>query len=112
MKVQVREHVRRTHPWDLVRIAAHLPNFVRLFFRLLADRYVSGFAKLLMVSAAIYAVSPLDFLPDLMPLAGQMDDLTIFLMASRMFLQLCPKERVRMHVADIDRTGRWAPFAD
>lgn len=108
MKVQVREHIRRQHPWNVVHFAAHLPNFVRLFVRLLADRCVSGFAKALLLASVVYAVSPMDFLPDLMPVLGQMDDLTIFIMACRMFLHLCPRERVRLHVAEIDRT--WTPF--
>jgi uncharacterized membrane protein YkvA (DUF1232 family) len=62
------------------------------------------------VAGAVYAVSPLDFLPDVMPLLGQVDDLTIFAMVCRMFIQLCPRDVVEEHIAKVDRTGVWAPF--
>jgi uncharacterized membrane protein YkvA (DUF1232 family) len=94
--------VARNHPWDVVRFVAHLPNFVKLFVRLMGDRRVHWLPKALLLAAGVYALSPLDFLPDLMPLLGQVDDLTIFAMGCRMFLRLCPEEVVREHVARID----------
>lgn len=110
MKIRVKEHVAPHRPWDVVRFVSHLPDFARLFFRLLGDRRVAFMAKVLLLASAIYAVSPLDFLPDLMPLLGQVDDLAIFTMACRMFIQLCPRPVVQEHIAEIDRTGQWAPF--
>ena len=109
MKVRVEEHVARHRPWDIVRFVSHLPSFVRLYLRLLADRRVSFFAKALLASAAVYAVSPLDFLPDLMPVLGQMDDLSIFVLACRMFMRLCPRPVVEEHIQSIDSTGEMAP---
>ncbi|MCC2669605.1 MAG: hypothetical protein K0Q72_2076 [Armatimonadetes bacterium] len=111
MKIRVKEHVARQRPWDVVRFVSHLPDFVRLFLRLLGDRRVPFMAKALLISGVVYAVSPLDFLPDLMPLLGQVDDLSIFALACRMFVQLCPRPVVESHVQDIDRTGEWLPFA-
>lgn len=110
MKVQIKEHVRRQHPWNVFMFLRHLPNFVRLFWRLIRDPRVGFAAKALIVAAGVYAVSPLDFLPDLFPILGQADDLTIFLMAGQMFLSSCPHEVVREHVAEIDGTGRWVPY--
>lgn len=110
MKVQVKEHVARHHPWTVVQFVRHLPNFFRLFLRLLSDQRVSAWAKALLVGAAIYAVSPLDFLPDLMPVLGQVDDLTLFVMACRWFIQLCPRGVVQEHVQRLDRSGEFRPF--
>lgn len=110
MKIRVKEHVAPYRPWDVFRFVSHLPDFVRLFFRLLGDSRVAFMAKALLVASAAYAVSPLDFLPDVMPLLGQVDDLTIFVMACRMFIQLCPREVVEEHIARIDASGRWTPF--
>ncbi len=110
MKKAVTRAIARHRPWDVVRFVAHLPNFVRLFVGLLGDRRVGLLAKALFLFAGVYAVTPLDFLPDLMPLLGQVDDLSIFLMGCRMFLQLCPREVVREHVARVDASGEWAPF--
>ncbi|HEU4751544.1 MAG TPA: DUF1232 domain-containing protein [Armatimonadota bacterium] len=110
MKTQVKELARRSRPTDVFRFVLHLPNFVRLFLGLLGDRRVSGWAKLLFLGGIIYAVSPLDFIPDLMPLVGELDDLTVFILSCRMFVQACPIHVVDEHVARIDQTGRWAPF--
>lgn len=89
-----------------------MPSFVRLFLRLLGDSRVGLFAKAILISGVIYAITPLDFLPDLLPMLGQMDDLAIFAMACKMFLQLCPLPVVREHVAAIDRTGKWSPVGE
>jgi uncharacterized membrane protein YkvA (DUF1232 family) len=110
VKALVKEAVRRNRPWDVFRFAAHLPSFVRLFLALLGDRRVPAGAKALFLAGAVYAVTPLDFLPDLMPVMGQVDDLAIFGMACRFFIGLCPPDVVDEHVARIDRSGRWMPF--
>ena len=110
MKTQVKDMVRRSQPWDVFRFVTHLPNFARLFLGLMKDQRVSMWAKGLLLAAFGYAVSPFDFLPDLMPLLGQMDDLALLAMAFRTFLQLCPKPVVEEHVQRIDQSGTWAPF--
>ena len=46
--------------------------------------------KVVPVMAGLYLVSPLDVIPDLFPLVGQMDDLTLSLIAIATFLRLCP----------------------
>jgi len=110
LKIQAREHVRRHRPWDIFNFVRHLPSFVRLFVRLLRDARVSVFAKALLMSALVYCLSPLDFIPDLLPMLGQVDDLAIFVMACRAFISLSPREVVRQHVGELDRSGRWQPF--
>lgn len=110
MKVQVTQHLRRGRPWDIIRAIAHLPNFVKLYFRLLSDRRIGLWPKALLIGAIAYAVSPLDFIPDMIPVVGEMDDLAIVLFACRTFIQMCPQEIVAEHVRGIDQTGAWAPF--
>jgi uncharacterized membrane protein YkvA (DUF1232 family) len=51
-----------------------LPNMVRLCGRLLADGRVPLTEKALFAGAAIYALMPLDLIPDLLPFIGQIDD--------------------------------------
>jgi len=110
VKIRVKEHVAPHRPWDVFRFLSHLPDFGRLYLRLLGEHRVAFMAKVLLLAGAVYAVSPLDFLPDVMPLLGQVDDLTIFAMVCRMFIQLCPREVVDEHISRIDRTGAWSPF--
>ncbi len=52
-----------------------LPNMVKLFGKLLTDKRVPTTEKILVVGAIAYVIMPLDFIPDVIPFAGQIDDL-------------------------------------
>ncbi len=58
-----------------------LPAYLKLLGRLLFDRRVSKLDKALVLGAIAYIVSPLDFIPDLLPFLGQVDDLFLLLIA-------------------------------
>jgi uncharacterized membrane protein YkvA (DUF1232 family) len=51
-----------------------LPNMVALCGRLLMDGRVPMTEKALFAGAILYALMPLDFIPDLLPFIGQVDD--------------------------------------
>jgi uncharacterized membrane protein YkvA (DUF1232 family) len=51
-----------------------LPNLVALCARLLADKRVPVTEKALFAGAIVYALMPLDFIPDMLPFVGQIDD--------------------------------------
>ena len=51
-----------------------LPNMVALCGRLMMDARVPLTEKALFAGAVIYAVMPLDFIPDFIPFVGQIDD--------------------------------------
>lgn len=90
------------------RFLMHLPNFIRLYWRLLRDPRVGMLAKLVMVLGITYVVIPLDLLPIyLAPLAGLglLDDIIVFYIASRAFIRLCPRTVVEEHVYLIDQGG-------
>ena len=52
-----------------------LPNLVRLLGRLLSDSRVPTAEKALFAAAIIYVIMPLDFIPDVFPFIGQVDDI-------------------------------------
>ena len=54
-----------------------LPNLVMLMGRLLKDSRVPAAEKALFAAAIIYVISPLDFIPDVFPFIGQVDDLYV-----------------------------------
>lgn len=51
-----------------------LPNMVALCGRLLMDGRVPVAEKALFAGAIIYALMPFDFIPDMLPFVGQIDD--------------------------------------
>ncbi|HLA12954.1 MAG TPA: YkvA family protein [Pyrinomonadaceae bacterium] len=65
-----------------------VPNMVLLCLRLLSDSRVPKTEKALVAGAIIYALIPLDLVPDLIPFVGQIDDayliaLTLLRLANR-----------------------------
>jgi uncharacterized membrane protein YkvA (DUF1232 family) len=59
--------------------------------------------KALPVLAAFYVISPLDFVPDVVPVLGQLDDLGLLLLTLELFLRFCPPAAVAFHRAAIDQ---------
>ena len=102
MTASIRRSVQRYSPWEIARFARRFPAMARLYARLFGDRRVSAFAKAFLVGGGVYALTPMDFLNDLIPLLGQMDDLALFALACRSFLGLCPREVVEEHSAAIE----------
>ena len=82
-------------------ILRHLPNFVRLYWRLFRDPRVSLIAKGVLVAAAVYVVLPLDLVPDFTPVLGQLDDIAVLIGACTLFVHLCPADVVAEHVRRI-----------
>ena len=79
----------------------HLPNFARLYWRLFRDRRVPILPKALLVLTLVYVVSPLDVIPDFIPVIGEMDDVAVVLSGLWLFIRLCPPEVVRETVHDV-----------
>jgi uncharacterized membrane protein YkvA (DUF1232 family) len=84
---------------------------LRLAWRLLREPRVPLFAKVVPALAALYVVSPLDFIPDILPVLGQMDDLGILILSVKLFLRLCPASATTFHAAAITAGRRFAPMA-
>jgi uncharacterized membrane protein YkvA (DUF1232 family) len=93
------------------RLLRMLFSQVRLTGRLLREPRVPLFAKAVPVLAALYLVSPLDFIPDLFPLVGQLDDMTLSLLALATFLRLCPAGPVAFHRGALAEGRPYSPMS-
>lgn len=90
---------------DLVQASGFLHNLInqgRLVWRLFNDRRVPGWAKLIPVAGALYLLSPIDLMPDmLLPGLGELDDMGAILLSLKMFVELSPPEIVREHLQNL-----------
>jgi uncharacterized membrane protein YkvA (DUF1232 family) len=73
----------------------------RLAIRLFREPRVPVLVKAVPVLAAVYLISPLDAVPDLIPVLGQLDDLGFVVFALEMFVRLCPEAAVAFHRASL-----------
>lgn len=84
----------------LGNIGSDFFNNIQLAFRLYMDPRVSLVMKALVPVLALgYFVLPVDFLPDVVPILGQLDDVAVLLLAMRMFISLAPSDVVSEHRA-------------
>jgi uncharacterized membrane protein YkvA (DUF1232 family) len=71
-------------------------NKLKLIFRLMGDRRVSFFAKLIPIGTLIYLVSPIDAIS--IPIIGAVDDAALLWLGSYIFTELCPPDVVQEHI--------------
>ncbi len=75
---------------------------VKLVLRLMADRRVNFFLKLLPIGALAYLISPVDLAPGLaLPVIGALDDAAIIWLGTTLFMELCPPGVIREHVRNL-----------
>lgn len=69
----------------------------RLALRLLRDPRVPTAAKVLFGATVLYMLSPIDVVPDWLPVLGQADDIVVLMAGLNLFLRACPKWLVEEH---------------
>jgi uncharacterized membrane protein YkvA (DUF1232 family) len=67
---------------------------VRLVWKLIRSPEVPLYLKVLPALAVIYVLIPTDFIPDVLPVVGQLDDLTALLVGAKVFIELAPQDVV------------------
>ncbi|MCC6614645.1 MAG: DUF1232 domain-containing protein [Anaerolineae bacterium] len=70
---------------------------VRLTYRLLRDPRVPFWAKVIPFLPLVYLLSPIDFVPDFIPVLGQLDDLTLLIAGMRLFEAMIPDYIAQEH---------------
>lgn len=74
-----------------------LPNMVALCARLMVDKRVPKTERALFAAAVIYAIIPFDFIPDMIPFVGQIDDLFLIALTLLRLIDRSDDSVVREH---------------
>jgi uncharacterized membrane protein YkvA (DUF1232 family) len=86
-------------PRDRVAKMLHrLPAYLRLSWRLTRDPLLSRARRVAVIAAAGYLASPIDLVPDMIPVIGRLDDVAVALAAIRLALAGLSPERRRFHL--------------
>ena len=65
----------------LTEVITVVPNLVKLTGRLLGDKRVPLRAKMVIGAAAVYVASPVDLIPEFVPVIGWADDILVVMFA-------------------------------
>ncbi len=72
---------------------------VKLILRLIGDKRVNPWLKIIPIGGLLYLISPIDLIPDIaLPIIGELDDAAVLWITNYFFVELCPPEIVREHV--------------
>ena len=83
---------RRLTPRFLRDLRDVVPACARLAWRLRADKRVPRSAKVALVLAALWVASPIDLIPEFLPVIGQLDDVVVVAVALRYAARRVPGE--------------------
>lgn len=106
---------------EVATLLRRLPKYGRLAWALARDPRLSRARRAAVLAGAAYVISPIDLVPGIIPVVGQLDDMLVALGAIRLALSgLKPEERVQRLAAvgltqqdldtDIRNTGRVAAW--
>jgi uncharacterized membrane protein YkvA (DUF1232 family) len=90
--------------WPFLPVAARAPLYGRLVLELLRDPRVPWSRKAIIGLAAAYVASPVDIIPDAIPLVSRIDDVAVAIIALDLFLDGVPRDVMieRMYALGID----------
>ena len=74
-----------------------IPNLLVLCAHLMVDGRVPAKERLLVAGAIVYALVPLDFIPDMLPFVGQIDDAYLISMSLLRLMTVTDPRVVRQH---------------
>lgn len=81
----------------LKNLLMFLPNMIGLCARLMVDSRVPRTERALFAGALIYAIIPFDFIPDLIPFVGQIDDAYLIALTLLRLIEHTDDRVVREH---------------
>jgi uncharacterized membrane protein YkvA (DUF1232 family) len=93
-------------PRETAGLLSETVRQLRLVWRLLLDRRVPIWPKLIIPGTIAYLLSPIDLLSDPILGVGQLDDIAVILIGLKLFVELCPRDLVQEHLDDLSSVVR------
>ncbi|MDH7481529.1 MAG: DUF1232 domain-containing protein [Armatimonadota bacterium] len=84
---------------EIGAVVARLPKYAKLVWLLLKDPEISGRQRAALMAAIGYSVSPVDAIPGVIPVIGQLDDLAIVLFTVRWIIRSMPADKASNYLA-------------
>jgi uncharacterized membrane protein YkvA (DUF1232 family) len=81
----------------MANLLLFIPNMLVLCANLMIDGRVPAKERLLVAGAIVYALMPLDFIPDVLPFVGQIDDAYLVSMSLLRLMTVTDPRVVRQH---------------
>jgi uncharacterized membrane protein YkvA (DUF1232 family) len=81
----------------MANLLLFIPNMLVLCAHLMMDGRVPAKERLLVAGAIVYALMPLDFIPDVLPFVGQIDDAYLVSMSLLRLMTVTDPRVVRQH---------------
>ena len=94
---------------DLKRRARHLKAELYALYLAYRDPRVPWYARLFAAGVVAYAISPIDLIPDFIPVLGYLDDLILVPLGIVLILRMIPPEVMadcRERAKEVSREGR------
>lgn len=94
--------IRALNMLAFLPVAGRAPMYGRLVWALVTDPRVPASRKALLGIAAAYVVSPIDLIPERIPIVGALDDVAVVVIAVDLFLDGLPKSLLHEKLEQLD----------
>jgi uncharacterized membrane protein YkvA (DUF1232 family) len=83
-------------------LATRAPTYGRLVLALLRDDRIPWSTKAVLGVAAGYLVSPIDLIPEMVPILGVLDDVAVIVLALDVFIETIPRPLLEEKLRELD----------
>ena len=90
---------------ELSQVLPRLPKYAKLVWLLLKDPTLSPKQRTALMAAVGYSISPIDAIPGIIPVIGQLDDLAVVLFTVRWVLGTMPAEKAAGYLSSAGLTA-------
>ncbi len=91
--------------WKLGVLWWKFKKEIMMVWAMLRNPAAPGVAKLVALLAAVYIISPVDLVPDVLPILGWLDDGVVSILLFKLAFKLLPKEMYESLKAQFEKKG-------